>query len=252
MQKLKVQNEVQHHLVSLSPNVTGGKNGLRRASTAKDSTENSCRADTKTKPGRVIRRARLCFHTTRSFSQHASVSQLLCLFIPCDPAAVAPSGPSCWRRILLSEAVSDRSHGGQVTELRFLSAPCQSPGRSTELIWSPTTQEVETAAKPKILLLLVCKVVWADDRDNKSLHRNKTITSCTLAWVHFSAVLLLPGALISSWARCRPKSHIAVLHFLHFQQLTLAAAFLKAFTICQKSQHTSGTEPNATYAALLP
>lgn len=61
-----------------------------------------------------------------------------------------------------------------MTELRFLSAPCQSPGRNTELVSPPTTQEVEIV---KILLLLVGKVVWADERDNKSLHRNKTITS---------------------------------------------------------------------------
>lgn len=167
MQTLKVQfasvcgcqDEVQHHLVSISPNGTGKKNGLRRASTAKAPTENSCRADTKTKPGRVIRRARLLFSHHTLFLP-ACLNPRSVFSSPCDPAAVAPSGPSCWRRILLSEAVSDRSHGGQVTELRFLSAPCQSPGRNTELVCPPTTQEAEVV---EILLLLVGKVVWADE-----------------------------------------------------------------------------------------
>lgn len=187
MQTLKVQfalvcgcqNEVQHHLVSISPNVTEKKKQFAKGFYSKRSNRKFLSCRHKNKAGTCNPAGPLIVFTPHALSPSMPprLNPRSVFSSPCDLAAVAPSGPCCWRRILLSEVVSDRSHGGQVTELRFLSRPCQSPGRNTQLVSPPTTQEVEIVAKPKILLLLVGKVFWADERDNKSLHGNKTIAS---------------------------------------------------------------------------
>lgn len=75
------------------------------------------------RPGRPF-----CFPRRRSFSQHASHSS----FHPSVTRQLwLPQVPLVWRRILLCRAVSDQSHGGQVTELKFRSVPYQASAHET-------------------------------------------------------------------------------------------------------------------------
>lgn len=77
-------------------------------------------------PGRLF-----VFHAGRSFSQHASHSG----FHPSVTRQLwLPLVPLLWRRILLCEAVSDQSHGGQVTELKFRSVPYQRSTHETQAV----------------------------------------------------------------------------------------------------------------------
>lgn len=111
-------------------NVTIETSGLD-ALTAKVPSENSCHAETKTKQERAIQRPgpSFCFPRWRSFSQHASHSS----FHPSVTRQLwLPQVPLVWRRILLCAAVSDQSHGGQVTELKFRSVPYQSSAHETQ------------------------------------------------------------------------------------------------------------------------
>lgn len=126
---------------------------ILEALTAKVRSENSCHADTKTKQEREIQRPgpSFCFPHRRSFSQHASHSS----FHPSVTRQLwLPLVPLLWRRILLCEVVSDQSHGGQVTELKFRSVPYQSSAHETQTV-SPKANSPEQKQR-FFFLVLVC------------------------------------------------------------------------------------------------
>lgn len=123
-------------------------------------------------PGRLF-----CFPGRRSLAQHAShwgfhpsVTQQLWL----------PQVPLLWRRILLCAAVSDQSHGGQVTELKFPSVPYQSAAHETHTLFPPPdSRHARTQAK---IVCVFCVGVFRRTFGQKNAFHCCALTMHFLTW----------------------------------------------------------------------
>lgn len=128
-------------------------------------------------PGRLS-----CFPGRRSLAQHAShwgfhpsVTQQLWL----------PQVPLLWRRILLCAAVSDQSHGGQVTELKFPSVPYQSAAHETHTPPPPPPTAGTQEHKQRLFVFFV--LVYFEGRSGRKM--------CFIV-VHSRCIFLLGSAAV--------------------------------------------------------